>query len=253
MGNFVLFGDAWAIVFSLSGEVIGTAHELNGHFILDTNADGKVKSLSNKIVKKGRDILEQGKKMCLVSTASDKTDVWHRRFGHLNFKSLYHMQNANVVKGLDGIHLKENDCKVCLTNKMSETKYPNVENPAKEILERVHSDICGPFRTASLCGAKYLCSFIDEKSRMVKVYPLKSRDGAAAAFGDYKTFVENQSGRKIKCVRTDNAPEYVGGEFARIVKESGTLHQRSARIVRKKRHSRADEQNTGGDDPLSVG
>lgn len=62
---------------------------------------------------------------------------------------------------------------------------------------------------------------------MVKVYVLKSKDGVASAFANYKTFVENQTGRKIKCVRTDNAPEYVGGEFAKILQESGIMHQRS--------------------------
>lgn len=52
---------------------------------------------------------------------------------------------------------------------------------------------------------------------MVKVYPLKSRDEVDSAFRLYKNFVENQCDRKIKCVRTDNAPEYVSGEFGKII------------------------------------
>lgn len=123
--------------------------------------------------------------------------------------------------------MKDNDCTVCLKNKISETKYPEVENPAQNILDRVHGDICGPFGTVAASGAKYFCSFIDEKSRMVKVYGLKTKDGVVAAFMDYKNFVEKQCDRKIKCIRTDNAPEYVGGDFAKILKEAGTMHQRS--------------------------
>jgi hypothetical protein len=33
---------------------------------------------------------------------------------------------------------------------------------AKEILELIHSDICGPMQTLSIGGAKYFLTFIDD-------------------------------------------------------------------------------------------
>lgn len=59
------------------------------------------------------------------------------------------------------------------------------------------------------------------------MYPLKSRDEVGSAFEEYKTFVEKQTGKVIKSVRTDNALEYVGGKFAKTIKSSGIHHQSS--------------------------
>jgi hypothetical protein len=59
------------------------------------------------------------------------------------------------------------------------------------------------------------------------VYPLKSRDEIGSAFGSFKLFVEKQTGETIRCVRTDNAKEYIGGEFCKLVREHGIKHETS--------------------------
>lgn len=117
---------------------------------------------------------------------------------------------------------------MCHVNKISELPYPDrATKSVEEILDRVDSNICGPFRTKALCGAIYFATFIDEKSRFCRVVPLRARSEIGDAFADYKAFVEKQTGRLIKSVRTDNAAEYVGGVFAKIVRESGIMHQTS--------------------------
>ena len=51
-------------------------------------------------------------------------------------------------------------------------------------------------------------SFIDDYSRKAWVYFLKNKSQAFAKFKIWKAEVENQTGRKIKCLRTDNGTEY---------------------------------------------
>jgi hypothetical protein len=46
---------------------------------------------------------------------------------------------------------------------------------ATKPLEIVHSDVCGPMRTTSLGGARYFVTYIDDFSRNVWVYLLKSK------------------------------------------------------------------------------
>lgn len=205
--NLVIFGESEAAVIDRNGNTIVTARNRNGVYVVNSDS---------------------GSSSAMIANNADQTDDWHRKFGHLNFDCLYQMASKSIVKGMEGVRQKKNNCVICHTNKISELPFPGeATNSAKEILERVHSDICGPFRTRALCGAYYFATFIDEKSRYVKVYPLKSRDEIGKVFKEYKLFVENQCNRKIKCIRTDNAKEYVGGDFAKTVKESGILHQTS--------------------------
>lgn len=207
----VIFNRNGARIIDSSGDLVLTARNENGLFIVNEKV--------------------RGEGQFAMITAADRpasTDLWHRRLGHVNYNSLYRMANKKVVTGIDKIIPMQNNCEVCLKNKISEQPFPkSATNTAKNILDRVHSDICGPFRTRALCGAKYFATFIDECSRYCKVYPLKSRDEIGEAFGQYKSFVENQCGKHIKSVRTDNAAEYKGGEFARIIKSSGILHETS--------------------------
>lgn len=53
----------------------------------------------------------------------------------------------------------------------------------------------------------------------------KSREEVGQAFAAFKNFVEKQTGQQIKCVRSDNAAEYRGVQFAEIIKSSGIVHE----------------------------
>ena len=67
-----------------------------------------------------------------------------------------------------------------------------------ELLQLVHTDICGPMKTMSIGGAKYFALFIDDKSRYTWTYPLKKKSDVFEVFKTFKVFVENASGKKIK-------------------------------------------------------
>ena len=83
----------------------------------------------------------------------------------------------------------------------------------REKLELVHSDVCGPMPTLSLGGASYFVTFIDDATRKIWVYPIRHKDDALKAFQKFLALAENESGKKLKCLRTDNGGEYVGKVF----------------------------------------
>lgn len=73
---------------------------------------------------------------------------------------------------------------------------------AKQVLNVVSSDICGPFETLSCGGRKYFISFLDEFSRILWVYLIKTKGEALNMFNRFKVMDEKQSGRLVKILMT---------------------------------------------------
>ena len=75
---------------------------------------------------------------------------------------------------------------------------------AKECLQLIHNDICGPLEVPSLSHTVYFLTFIDDFSRKSWVYFLKNKSAVFSIFQIFKYLVENESGKKIKTLRSDN-------------------------------------------------
>ena len=56
-------------------------------------------------------------------------------------------------------------------------------------------------------------------------YILKPKSEVLSKFKEWKALIENSTGRKIKCLSTDNGEEYVSTEFQDFLKEKGFTHQ----------------------------
>lgn len=65
----------------------------------------------------------------------------------------------------------------------------------------------------SLGGGKYFVSFIDDATWKKWVYPMRQKDDVFQTFKIWLAYVENQTGRSLKCLRSDNGGEYVSKEF----------------------------------------
>jgi len=75
---------------------------------------------------------------------------------------------------------------------------------AKEPLQLIHSDICGPLETPSLSHTVYFITFIEDFTYKSWVYFLKYKSETFAKFQEFKVMVENESNNKIKTLRTHN-------------------------------------------------
>lgn len=69
----------------------------------------------------------------------------------------------------------ELNCKICMLGKNHVQLFPKQSLSRSDApLSLVHTEICGPMKTSSIGGARYFVSFIDDFSRKIFVYFLKS-------------------------------------------------------------------------------
>ena len=156
----------------------------------------------------------------------EKSIKWHERFGHLNYQSLIELKNHNTVRDLEKIKIPNEKCVTCMTSKISVKPFTNSsEKQSTKILDLIHSDVCGPFATETLNKSKYFLTFIDDFSKRVFVYFIKTKDEVLEKFKIFKALVENQTGLKIKKLRTDNGREYVNREFNDFLNTHGIQRQ----------------------------
>ena len=89
----------------------------------------------------------------------------------------------------------------------------------KEVLELVHTDLCGPMSTLSHAQNRYFILFIDDLTRMTWVYFVRQKSEVFVIFKKFKAFVEKQSGRSLKVLRSDRGKEYTSNEFDKFCEE----------------------------------
>ena len=96
----------------------------------------------------------------------DKASLWHLRFGHLHHGGLKELAKKNMVHRLPNMDFEGKFCKECVLSKHARTSIQKkAEFWAKQPLELIHIDICGPITPESFSGKRYFISFIDDYSR----------------------------------------------------------------------------------------
>ena len=76
------------------------------------------------------------------------------------------------------------------------------------VLKLIHTDICGPFPTTSWNGQQYFITFINNYSHYGYLYLIHEKSQSLDVFKFYKVEVENQLGKKIKVVKSNNYSRY---------------------------------------------
>ncbi|GKA35934.1 retrotransposon protein, putative, ty1-copia subclass [Tanacetum coccineum] len=96
---------------------------------------------------------------------------------------------------------------------------------ADDLLRLMHSDVCGPFRTTSREGAKYYVTFTDDFSRYGYVHLIKHKHEVFEMFKTFQNDVENQLGKTIKALRSNQGGEYLSQEY--LSKRNGPTNEYS--------------------------
>ncbi|KAI3746470.1 hypothetical protein L6452_08904 [Arctium lappa] len=123
--------------------------------------------------------VQTNKQVCLLSKVTmQQSWLWHRRLSHLNFRYINKLVSGKLVKGLPELkYEKEHLCAACEKGKMKRAPHkPKSEPSTNSPLELLHMDLCGPMRTQSLGGKKYILVIVDDYSRYTWVKFLRSKD-----------------------------------------------------------------------------
>ncbi|WVZ03005.1 hypothetical protein V8G54_023811 [Vigna mungo] len=148
----------------------------------------------NLIMAKG----EKNAKLYWTKTLVAKDSVKVVRLGHISEKGLNYLAKKDVLSGLKSVELEK--CSHCMAGKQIRVSFKKHPPSRKsELLELVHSDVCGP---------------------------LKGKDQVLDTFKEFHALVERQSGKKLKCIRTDNGGEYCG-PFDAYCRQYSIAHEKT--------------------------
>ena len=153
--------------------------------------------------------------------------LWHRRLGHMSKKGMEILSCSGYLLGFSFHDFEFYEH--CIYGKQTQTPHKSKGNRPEHRLALVHNDLCGSMPSLLLGGVAYFCTFIDDYSWKVWVYFLKNKDEVLSFFKTFLQLVENQSSKKLKCWRTDNAGEYVSKAFADFCDSKGIKHKLTAR------------------------
>ncbi|KAK1574554.1 hypothetical protein QYE76_016334, partial [Lolium multiflorum] len=186
----------------------GRAPQKNGLFLLDLDSsDTHIHNIDAKRIKLN----------------DNSTYMWHYRLGHIGVKRMKKLHTDGLLESLDFESLDR--CEACLMGKMTKTPFSGMMERATDLLEIIHTDVCGPMSVASRGGYRYVLTFTDDLSRYGYIYLMKHKSETFEKFKEFQSEVENQRNKKIKFLRSDRGGEYLSYEFGMHLKKCGILSQ----------------------------
>jgi hypothetical protein len=151
-------------------------------------------------------------------------DEWHRSFGHLNMGSVKMLKKKELVSGMEVDESVEPQaqCKACIQLKQHIQPFPQESlTEIAKIGNLTVTDVWGPACTTAIGGEQYFITFTDGKSQRSMTYFMKNKNEAFAKFKIYKTYVETQTGKKLKKLRCNSGTKYLNKPFKTSLLESG--------------------------------
>lgn len=219
-GRKMIFDESGCSYVEANGTLLKRGTLENGLYIMDLEVAPDVDESGFHV---GLSVESVPGDTVMIATAS----TWHERFCHRNTKSLGKLAASGAVKSMrvsgGRFPSSECSCESCLIGKAKRKPFPKSgsRSGAYEVGELICSDICGKLSEQSLEGASYFITFVDAKSRTYFSYLLRTKDEAFGVFKRFQTWIERQSGRKMKVLRTDNAKEFISTEFSLHLAEEG--------------------------------
>nr|GEU92150.1 putative ribonuclease H-like domain-containing protein [Tanacetum cinerariifolium] len=203
--NSVLFTDTECLVLSPNFK-LPDANQV----LLRVPRENNIYNVNLKNIVSSRDLT------CLFAKATiDESNLWHRRLGHLNFKTMNKLVKGNFVRGLP-TKVFENDhtCVACKKGKQHrascKTKpVSSVDQP----LYRLYMDLFRPTFVKSLNKKSYCLVVLDDYSRFTWVFFLATKDETSPILKTFITGLENQLSLQVKVIRSDNGSEFKNNDL----------------------------------------
>ncbi|GKE43934.1 putative ribonuclease H-like domain-containing protein, partial [Tanacetum coccineum] len=168
--NSVIFTNTECVVLSLDFKLLD-----KNHVLLRVPRKDNIYSVDLKnIVPSG------GLTYLFANDTLDESNLWHRRLGHINFKTM---------------------------NKLESNIKPLVR-PIIQPLQMLHMDLFGPTFIKSLMKKMYYLVVTDDYSRFSWVFFLATKDETSEILKTFITSIENLIDLKVKVIRCDNGTEF---------------------------------------------
>nr|GEY75912.1 putative ribonuclease H-like domain-containing protein [Tanacetum cinerariifolium] len=198
--NIVLFTNTECIILSSDFKLPDKSHVL-----LRVHRENNMYNVDLK------NIVPSGDLTCLfANTTLDESNLWHRRLGHINFKTMNKLVKGNLVRGLPSkVFENKQTCVACKKGKQHRTSCKNKPvSFVSQPLQRLHMDLFEPTFVKSLNKKSYYLVVTDDYSRFSWVFFLTTKDETSPILKTFITGIENQLSLKAKIIRSDNGTEF---------------------------------------------
>nr|GFA45646.1 putative ribonuclease H-like domain-containing protein [Tanacetum cinerariifolium] len=158
-----------------------------------------------------RNIVPFGDLTCIFAKATlDESNLWHRRLGHVNFKTINQLVKGNLVRGLPTkVFINENSCVACKKGKQHKASCKSKSvSSVDQPLFRLHMDLFGITFIKSLSKKSYCLVITDDYNRFSWVFFLASKDETTPVLKTFIIGLENLLSLKVKVIRCDNGTEF---------------------------------------------
>ncbi|GKB83431.1 putative ribonuclease H-like domain-containing protein [Tanacetum coccineum] len=198
--NNVLFTDTECVVLSPDFKLLD-----ENHVLLRVPRKDNMYSVDLK------NIVPSGGLTCLFAKATlDESNLWHRRLGHINFKTMNKLVRGNLVRGLPSKIFENNHtCVACQKGKQHKASCKTkTVSSISQPLQMLHMDLFGPTFVKSLMKKMYCLVVTDDYSRFSWVFFLATKDETSEILKTFITGIENLIDLKVKVIRCDNGTEF---------------------------------------------
>jgi hypothetical protein len=122
-------------------------------------------------------------KRCKVDS-DNPTSLWDCRLVHIGVKCMKKLHSDELLESLDFESFDK--CEPCLMGKMTKIPFSRIMERAMDLLEVIHTDVCGPMSISTRGGYHYFLAFTDDLSRYGYVYLMKHKSEMFEKFKEFK-------------------------------------------------------------------
>ena len=152
----------------------------------------------------------------------DSFELWHARLGHQNIK---YVEKILKVNNINVEIPKTFLCESCKLGKQARSPFNHSNTKVSKIGEIIYTDVCGPMEVNSVGGSKYFVLFRDGYSGYRVVSMLTHKSQVLEKLKLFCNQLENETGNRVKTIRSDNGTEYLSNESKRFFESKGIRHE----------------------------
>ncbi|GJR14784.1 putative ribonuclease H-like domain-containing protein [Tanacetum coccineum] len=186
-----------------------------------------------------KNVVPSGGLTCLFAKATiDESNLWHRRLGHINFKTMNKLVRGNLVRGLPS-KLFENDhtCVACQKGKQHKASYKTkLVSSISQPLQMLHMDLFGPISVRSINHKTYCLVVTDDYSMFSWVSILATKDETSGILKAFITGIENQINHKVKIIICDNGTDFKNNDMNQFCRMKGIKREFSVNGVAERKN-----------------
>jgi len=117
-------------------------------------------------------------------TDLNPTYMWHCRLSHISEKRMKKLHADGLLTSFDFESYET--CEACLLGKMTKTPFTGFPERASDLLELIHTDVCGPLSSTARGGFQYFITFTDDFiSRYGYIYLMRNKSESFEKFKEF--------------------------------------------------------------------